>query len=179
MTNCERAYIALGSNLGDRRSILRSAVRALEEWPEVTVIAVSTIRETLPVGPPGQGPFLNCVAGIATSLEPRAVLAGCLAIEVRHGRRRADEERWGPRRLDLDLLLHGDRVIDEPGLTVPHPRLHERLFVLEPLAEIAAAVVHPVLGLSLESLRQGLGAGERSAQGGRNQTCDGSLPTSS
>jgi 2-amino-4-hydroxy-6-hydroxymethyldihydropteridine diphosphokinase len=104
--------------------------------------------------------YLNAAAILRCRLEPRALLDEMLAIEASHGRDRRREERWGPRRLDLDLLLYEDLVLDEPGLTVPHPRLHERSFALGPLAQIAAQTVHPVLGLTIEQLRDRLsGAG--------------------
>ena len=130
-----RAYVGLGANLGDREATLRRAVALLAEVDGVDVIAVSELRETEPVGVVDQPRFLNGAAAIDTTLEPRALLDALLRIERALGRIRG-EERWGPRTVDLDLLLHGGAVIDEPGLTVPHPRLHERRFVLEPLAEL-------------------------------------------
>lgn len=130
-------FIALGSNLGDRHAHIRAAIDALSTIPGTDMMRVSTIIETEPVGPAGQERYLNGVAHIRTSLGPRDVLSHLLRIEIERGRDRASAPRWGSRTLDLDLLLFGDRVIDEPGLTVPHPRLRERLFVLEPLAEIA------------------------------------------
>ena len=130
-----RAYVGLGANLGDREATLRRAVALLAEVDGVDVIAVSELRETEPVGVLDQPRFLNGAAAIDTTLEPRALLDALLRIERALGRIRGDE-RWGPRTIDLDLLLHGGAVIDEPGLTVPHARLHERRFVLEPLAEL-------------------------------------------
>ncbi len=108
------------------------------------VTAVSEIRETEPVGPVEQGPFLNGAVRIETDLGPRELLERLLAVEQRLGRVR--EERWGPRTIDLDLLLYGDLVVDEPGLTVPHPRLHERRFALEPLADLAPSLEIPGKG---------------------------------
>jgi 2-amino-4-hydroxy-6-hydroxymethyldihydropteridine diphosphokinase len=131
-----RAYIGIGANLGDREGTLRSAVASLAAGPGVKVVAVSTLRETDPVGPVRDQPrFLNGAVAVETSLDARALLALLLRIEADHGRTREGPE-GGPRTLDLDLLVYGDERIDEPGLTVPHPRLHERAFVLEPLAEL-------------------------------------------
>ncbi len=141
----ERAYVALGSNLGDREAHLRAALSALAATPGLRVVAVSRVYETDPVGPPGQGPYLNAVAAVETGLEPRALLERLLAIEQSEGRARSGT-RNEARTLDLDLLLHGARRVAEPGLEVPHPRLHERAFVLEPLAELAGDSPHPVLG---------------------------------
>jgi 2-amino-4-hydroxy-6-hydroxymethyldihydropteridine diphosphokinase len=151
--NPASAYIALGSNLGDRRALIEAALDDLRRLETVQVLAVSDLIETAPHGPPGQGSYLNGAAALRTQLAPRDLLETLLAVEAAHGRDRAREKRWGPRRLDLDLLLYGDLVIDEPGLTVPHPRLHERWFVLAPLANIAPAVVHPVLGITIAQLR--------------------------
>jgi 2-amino-4-hydroxy-6-hydroxymethyldihydropteridine diphosphokinase len=138
------AYIALGSNLGDRRAYLERAAEAMRGTPGVTVERLSSLYETAPVGgPPGQGPYLNAVAELRSDLPAEALLRALLDVEQRLGRVR--QERDGPRTIDLDLLLYGDLVCAGPELTVPHPRLHERLFVLRPLAEIAPGVVHPVL----------------------------------
>ena len=143
--------MALGSNLGDREAQLQRALDALRATEGVTVAAVSPIYETDPVGPPPQGPYLNGVARLATRLDPRALLERLLEIETVCGRTRG-ATRDAPRTLDLDLLLFGARRIDEPDLTVPHPSLHERAFVLEPLCDLAPAVVHPVSGESVEAL---------------------------
>jgi 2-amino-4-hydroxy-6-hydroxymethyldihydropteridine diphosphokinase len=131
-----RAYVGLGSNLGARERTLRAAIATLDAHPAVEVNAVSTLRETDPVGPVTDQPrFLNGAVALETSLSARALLELLLAIEADFGRTR-DGPSGGPRTLDLDLLLYGDERIDEPGLQVPHPRLHERVFVLEPLAEL-------------------------------------------
>ena len=133
------AYVGLGANLGDREGTIRAAVAQLPG-----LVAVSPLRETDPVGVTDQPQFLNGVAALETELAPRALLDVLLAVERRLGRER--KERWGPRTIDLDLLLYGDEVIDEDGLTVPHPRLRERRFVLEPLADLAPTLVVPGLG---------------------------------
>ena len=149
-----RAYVGLGANLGDRERTFREAVDALAGEAGIELVAVSTLRETEPVGVGDQPRFLNGVAELETSLAARALLDRLLAVEQRFGRVRVPGEH-GPRTLDLDLLLYGDEAIDEPGLTVPHPRLHERSFVLEPLAELAPGLVVPGRG-DVESLLRGV-----------------------
>jgi len=134
-----KAFIGLGANLGDRDATIRAALAALSEEDGIEVVAVSTLRETEPVGVSPQPLFLNGAAEIETTLSARELLDRLLATEQRFGRVRIAGEH-GPRTLDLDLLLYGDEQIDEAGLTVPHPRLHERAFVLEPLAELNAKV---------------------------------------
>jgi 2-amino-4-hydroxy-6-hydroxymethyldihydropteridine diphosphokinase len=138
------AYIALGSNLGDRGSNIRGGVAALGDLDDTELVGSSSVIETEPVGPSGQDPYLNAVAHIRTDLRPRGLLDALLQIEHCFGRDRSHEQRWGPRTLDLDLLIYADQVIDQPGLCVPHPRMHERDFVLIPLAEIAPDLVVPV-----------------------------------
>jgi len=140
-----RAYVGLGANLGDRERTLHAAVEALAEEDGIEVVAVSTLRETDPVGVGDQPRFLNGVVALETTLAPRELLDRLLLVEQRFGRVRTSGEH-GPRTLDLDLLVHGDAVLDEPGLTLPHPRLHERRFVLEPLAELAPGLVVPGRG---------------------------------
>jgi 2-amino-4-hydroxy-6-hydroxymethyldihydropteridine diphosphokinase len=146
------AAIALGTNLGDRRAHIAFAFDALARLPDSKLIASSRVVETAPVGPVEQGDYLNAAAVLETNLPARDLLGHLLSIERLRGRDRAREQRWGPRTLDLDLLLYGDRIIDEPGLAVPHPRLHERLFVLGPLAEVAPDLVVPGLGRTVEQL---------------------------
>jgi 2-amino-4-hydroxy-6-hydroxymethyldihydropteridine diphosphokinase len=142
-------FLGLGSNLGDREAHLRSALVALGERG-LRVRGVSSFYETEPVGGPPQGFFLNAVASGETELGAEALLAACLALEAEHGRVRG--VRNGPRTLDLDILFYGDAVIARPGLRVPHPRLAERRFVLEPLAELAPELRHPESGLSVREL---------------------------
>ncbi len=145
------AYIALGSNLGDRGDYLERALAALRQTEGVEVMRVSPWYETRPVGgPPGQGAYLNAVAELRTEREPNDLLDVLLAIEQHLGRVR--QERDGPRTIDLDLLLYGDRVHADERLTLPHPRLHERAFVLQPLAQLAPGLVHPVRKRSVADL---------------------------
>jgi 2-amino-4-hydroxy-6-hydroxymethyldihydropteridine diphosphokinase len=134
------SYVGLGSNLGDREANLR---RALELLEELGPVRISSIRETDPVGITDQPKFLNAVAEVETDLLARELLERLLAIERALGRDRAEEVRWGPRTMDLDLLLYGAETIDEPGLTVPHPRLARRRFVLEPLHELDPELLLP------------------------------------
>jgi 2-amino-4-hydroxy-6-hydroxymethyldihydropteridine diphosphokinase len=146
-------YVGLGSNLGDRDAHLSAALHALREMASVVVHAVSPIFETDPVGPPPQGPYLNAVVQLTTSLTPRELLDALLTIESREGRTRSGL-RDAPRTLDLDLLLFGERTLDEPGLIVPHPRLAERGFVLEPLCELAPRLLHPTIGETIGALAE-------------------------
>lgn len=138
------AFIGIGSNLGDRETHLRGALELLSAEEGIKIVAVSVLRETEPVGPVEQGPFLNGAVHVDTELRPQELLERLLDIEERLGRVR--RERFGPRTIDLDLLVYGDEVLDEPGLTLPHPRLHERRFALEPLAELAPGLVLPGRG---------------------------------
>jgi 2-amino-4-hydroxy-6-hydroxymethyldihydropteridine diphosphokinase len=139
------ACIGIGSNLGDRGGHIAGALSSLAALPSTRLVASSSIIETQAAGPIAQGPYLNAAACLETSLLPRELLNHLLEIEIAHGRERIADQRWGPRTLDLDLLLYGEHIIDQPGLTVPHPRLHERPFVLIPLAEIAGDLVIPTL----------------------------------
>lgn len=147
------AYIALGSNLGDRRGHLDAAlaaIRALPGVPGVLGVRMSPVYETEPVVAPGaptdQDKFLNSVAAVKTTLPPETLLVELMKIEAERGRpTRAERVFQGPRPLDLDIVLFGDRVIDQPGLTVPHPRMHQRAFVLKPLCDLDPDVLHPVL----------------------------------
>jgi 2-amino-4-hydroxy-6-hydroxymethyldihydropteridine diphosphokinase len=141
-----RAFVGLGSNLGDREATLHRAVGALEELPRTELLRVSTFRDTEPVGIRNQPRFLNGAVALETELLPRELLEGLLGIEGSLGRDRRGVPPGGPRTIDLDLLLYGDARIDEPGLQIPHPRLHERRFVLEPLAELDPALNVPGKG---------------------------------
>jgi len=132
-----RAVLGLGSNLGDRRLYLKEAVASLSG-----VVAVSPVYETEPVGGPGgQGAYLNCVVVLDTELSPRALLGVCHRLESAADRVR--DQRWGPRTLDVDILWHEQGPVDEPDLQIPHPRMHERLFVMAPLAEVAPDLAPP------------------------------------
>ena len=145
-----RAYIGLGANLGEREAALRAAVAALDAADGIEVVAVSTFRETEPVDYLDQPRFLNGAAAVDTTLAPRELLDVLLAVERSLGRTR-DGPRFGPRTIDLDVLLYSGESHDEPGLTIPHPRLHERAFALEPLAELDPGLVVPGHG-PLETL---------------------------
>jgi 2-amino-4-hydroxy-6-hydroxymethyldihydropteridine diphosphokinase len=138
------AFIGIGSNLDDRERAIEDALRLLNAHAGIDVVAVSAIRETDPVGVVDQPRFLNAAARLETRLSPRQLLDRLLGIERELGRVRI--ERDGPRTIDLDLLVYGDEVVDEPGLRVPHPRLHERRFVLEPLNDLDPDLIVPGLG---------------------------------
>jgi 2-amino-4-hydroxy-6-hydroxymethyldihydropteridine diphosphokinase len=153
-----RAFVGLGSNLGDRGGTLELAVERLSGLPRTTVRAVSTFRDTAPVGIVDQPRFLNGAVELDTALSARELLEALLEIERSLGRDRGGVPPGGPRTLDLDLLLYGDAEIDEPGLRVPHPRLAERRFVLEPLVELDPALEAPSQG-PLEALLAKLDSG--------------------
>ncbi|KAA2285566.1 2-amino-4-hydroxy-6-hydroxymethyldihydropteridine diphosphokinase [Arenimonas fontis] len=142
----EQAWVALGGNVGDVGTTFAEAVRAMDALPMTGVLRRSSVYRTPPWGDPGQPSFLNAAVELRTRLPPAALLAHLLDIERRFGRDRSAERRWGPRTLDLDLLMQGDRPVELPGLSLPHPRLHERAFVLVPLAEIAPDLVIPGRG---------------------------------
>jgi 2-amino-4-hydroxy-6-hydroxymethyldihydropteridine diphosphokinase len=151
MTRSVTAYVAIGANLGDRHANIGTAIDALRATPGVSVTKQSTLIENPAVGgPPGSPPFLNGVIEIETTLSAHALLARFLEIERSLGRERTT--KWAPRAIDLDLILYGNQVIDTPDLKVPHPLMHERRFVAEPLAEIAPDVVHPVFQQTARSL---------------------------
>lgn len=139
------AYIALGSNVGNRGQTLRDALDMMRRTPKVTLKRISNIIETRPVGGPSDQPdYLNGVAEVETTLTPHELLAALQSIESTLGRDRSHELRWGPRTCDLDIIYYDDEVVDTPELTIPHPRMHERAFVLGPLESIAPQVRHPL-----------------------------------
>lgn len=140
-----RAYVAFGANLGEPHAALANALHALAALPDTCVVAHSSCYRTAPVGVAGEQPdYINAVIALDTGFAPRPLLDALLAIEAAGGRTRHAHQ--APRTMDLDLLLHGDAVIDEDGLILPHPRMHQRAFVLHPLAEIAPALVIPGIG---------------------------------
>lgn len=145
------AYIGLGSNVGEREATLRRALELLNHSGDVVVTDVSSFIETEPVGPP-QDKYINAAARLETNLSPTQLLALLHEVEQTLGRDRAGEEKWGSRTCDLDIELMDDFVIQTDELAIPHPRLHERTFVLIPLAQIAPDAVHPVLGQTMRDL---------------------------
>jgi len=152
----ELVYLSLGSNVGDRAGNLNAAIERLRAFGEV--VAVSAFYETEPVEFTAQPWFVNCAVALNTEKTPRELLAGILDIEQKLGRRR--EQKKGPRIIDIDILLYGDAIVEASGLTIPHPAMHERRFVLEPLAEIAPDVRHPVFNRTIKELRDALPPGQ-------------------
>jgi 2-amino-4-hydroxy-6-hydroxymethyldihydropteridine diphosphokinase len=150
-----RVFIALGSNLGDRRGNIEKALEMLGHGGMVDVIKVSSLYETEPVGGPAQDKFLDGVAEIRTALTPHALLKYLKEIEAMVGRT-PSAVKWGPREIDLDILLYDDAVINDSELTIPHSLLHLRMFMIEPLAQIAPDVLHPVLGKTAAAVKKEL-----------------------
>lgn len=151
-----RAYVGLGSNLGDREAMIRLAIDDLARLPETTLAKASSLYDTEPVGEVDQPNFLNAVAALDTALTARQLLWNLQLVEKRLGRVRA--QKWGPRTIDLDLLLYGSLILEEPDLKVPHPELTRRSFVLVPLVEIEPTLVHPATLEPLVQLLSRLGA---------------------
>lgn len=160
ISNQNAAAIALGGNLGDSQQILSNAITVIDTVPGIQVLARSHFYKTAPVGPP-QPDYINACITVETNLSPRDLLHRLLAIESQFGRVR--KERWGARSLDLDLLIYSDYIIEAPRLTIPHPRLHERPFVLIPLMDVAAHWQHPILHKSIEQIVAELSQQERIA----------------
>jgi 2-amino-4-hydroxy-6-hydroxymethyldihydropteridine diphosphokinase len=146
----KRAYISFGSNIGDRNGNIRMALELIGEHPNIEIERVSSIYETEPFGRKDQRWFLNGVVEITTSLSPEELLIELQDIEIRLGRKR--EERWGPRRIDLDIILFDNLIIEGEDLKIPHPGLHNRRFVLTPLVELAPRLLHPRLNKTIEEL---------------------------
>jgi 2-amino-4-hydroxy-6-hydroxymethyldihydropteridine diphosphokinase len=154
----KNAFLSLGSNLGDRAANLDAAIAALGSLGEI--LKVSSFYETAPVDVTHQPWFLNCVVGLETEKMPKQLLSSVLKIERQLGRNRAKEQNKGPRTIDLDILLFGNSIIDSKELTVPHPAMHLRRFVLEPFAEIAPEIIHPVLKQTVRQLLNALPPGQ-------------------
>ena len=148
------AYIAIGSNLGDRVANVKKAVLRAADEVKATLVFMSSFYETEPWGIKEQPDFVNAVMGVETELPPKALLAHLKSVEAGMGRENA--ERWGPRTVDLDIIFYGGLVMDEDGLTIPHPAAHERAFVMVPLAEIAPDFVHPIIGKSVSDIAKSL-----------------------
>ena len=152
----KQVYLSLGSNVGDRAANLNTAIKHMDGLGKV--VAVSSFYETEPVGLTSQPWFLNCAIQLKTEKMPRQLLRGVLAIELKMGRRRLQKK--GPRNIDIDILLFGNSIVEAAGLTIPHPAMHERRFVLEPLAEIAPEARHPIFKKTVRELRDALPAGQ-------------------
>ncbi len=172
----QRVYVAMGSNEGDREAALRGAVTAMRLLPGTLVVAVSPVYETPPVGPIGQGPYLNAVVRLETDLTPGELLGHLQKIEHQAGRgvKSGTRIRWGPRVLDLDIVLFGRQVRSDGLLDIPHPLMHDRWFVLRPLVDLDADVVHPVLEMTAGALLANVeeqGDDRRSGRG-RRYECD-------
>ena len=150
-------YLGFGSNLGDREAMLRAALDEVDRLPQTQTVMASPIYETPPMGPQDQRAYLNQAVKITTALSAIALIQALQQIEQQLGRADVNQrQHWGPREIDIDLLLFGDDVIDLPNLSVPHPGMHQRWFVLKPLSDIAADLRHPVLGTCISKLLAGV-----------------------
>ncbi len=149
-----KVYAGLGSNLGNRRENIIRAIDRLDTYEEIHIKEKSGFYDTTPVGGPPQPDYVNCAVGFETGLEPQTLLKEFKNIEIALGRKPG--VRWGPRVVDLDVLLYGDRIVNEHNLKIPHERMHERVFVLGPLCEISPDIKHPVLGISVSELLERL-----------------------
>jgi 2-amino-4-hydroxy-6-hydroxymethyldihydropteridine diphosphokinase len=152
MNETSTAYLGLGSNLGEREEYLREAIRQLSENPQIEIAAVSSFYETAPVGYTDQPDFINVVVKVKTTLSPQKLLEICLSTEKKIGRVRTI--RWGPRVIDIDILLYNDLKVDEKDLQIPHPRMLEREFVIRPLAEVAPDLILPNSKTARETLAE-------------------------
>jgi 2-amino-4-hydroxy-6-hydroxymethyldihydropteridine diphosphokinase len=152
MTEPVTVTIGIGSNMGDRQVYCEEAVRLISNFPKTSLLAVSSLYETAPLELIDQDWFINCVAAVRTTFSPGELLRACQEVEQSLGRKRS--VRFGPRTIDLDILFYGDQIIHETDLTIPHPRAHERRFVLEPLAEIAPEFEHPALRKTASQILQ-------------------------
>jgi 2-amino-4-hydroxy-6-hydroxymethyldihydropteridine diphosphokinase len=149
-----KVYAGLGSNLGDKRENIIKAIDRLDAYKEICVKEESGFYNTAPVGGPLQPDYVNCVIGLETEIDPQTLLKEFKKIEIELGRKPG--VRWGPRAVDIDILLYGDRIVDDYNLKIPHERMHERVFVLEPLCEISPNIKHPVSGISISELLEKL-----------------------
>lgn len=148
--------LGLGANLGEREKSIQTAIDKLACCEEINLVATAPLIETAPVGGIPQPHYINSTCLLTTSLSPRELLEVCQRIEVELGRNREEEEKWGPRTIDLDILLFGGTIVDSPDLRVPHPEMHRRRFVLEPLCEIAPEMIHPELHVTVRYLLNSL-----------------------
>ena len=149
-----KGYAGLGSNLGNKRENITRAIGRINAYEEISIKEKSGFYDTAPVGGPPQPDYVNCVIEMETEIEPQTLLKEFKKIEVELGRKSG--VRWGPRVVDLDILLYGDRIINDHNLKIPHERMHERIFVLEPLCEISSDIKHPVSGISFSELLEKL-----------------------
>ncbi|MCR4291040.1 MAG: 2-amino-4-hydroxy-6-hydroxymethyldihydropteridine diphosphokinase [Candidatus Scalindua sp.] len=149
-----KVYAGLGSNLGNKRENIISAIDRIDAYEEICVKEKSDFYNTTPVGGPPQPDYVNCVIGLETEIEPHTLLKEFKEIEIELGRKPG--VRWGPRIVDIDILLYGDRIVNDHNLKIPHERMHERVFVLGPLYEISPDIKHPVSGISISDLLEKL-----------------------